>query len=252
MTATWRDGALWHPGDVVRRRFLIGGAAAVAATAAGTSPLVRDLLQPAPDANEMLEFFDTLALLSRNPDGPPEPGWVRKWTGPVAVRVHGRAGPRQLAEINGILSRLSRWTGLAFGLVGRNGGAANRIDVHLRSHDEMVERHGEGGPLCEAATYGNGGRLHTGVIEVGDRFVDCLRHEFMHALGFDNHWTGPRATGDMPSTLALRDAPARADRYSQCDALAIRILYDRRLPPGLPRDAALPVAGRIVESLLAA
>ena len=210
------------------------------------------LAQRPPSVAAMLEFFDTLALMSRNPDGPPRPGWVRKWTAPVAVRLYGRPEPRQLAEITAILSRLSAWTGLPFSLTGRHYGGANRIDLHVRSHDEMVERHGTGGPLCETATYGFGGRLRTGTIEVSDRFIDCLPHEIMHALGFDNHWTGPRATADMPSTLALRNAPARARQFSQFDELAIRILYDRRLPPGLHRDSALPLAGPIVESLLAA
>ena len=88
--------------------------------------------------------------MSRNPDGPPRPGWVRKWTAPVAVRVHGKPELRQIAEINGILSRLTQWTGLAFGRASRNGGGANRIDVHLRSHDEMVERFGTGGQIGRA------------------------------------------------------------------------------------------------------
>ena len=55
----------------------------------------------------------------------------------------------------------------------------------------------------------------------------------------------------VKSTIGAQRLETIADRYSQCDALAIRILYDRRLPPGLPRDAALPVAATIVESLLA-
>ncbi|MFQ5957999.1 MAG: hypothetical protein ACE5LF_01380, partial [Alphaproteobacteria bacterium] len=180
--------------------------------------------------------------------GPSEPGGVRKWTRPVTVRVYGAPERRPLAELADVLATLSRWTRLPFRLVGHDVYDDARIGVHFVAQGTMETRYD--GPVCHCATYGNGGRLHIGVIEVAEGYTDCLRHEFMHAVGFDNHWAGPHATEDMPSVLAHRYAAARADDFSLCDELAIRILYDARLAPGMPRADALPIARDVVGEVL--
>jgi len=84
------------------------------------------------------------------------------------------------------------------------------------------------------------------VIEISQRYADCLHHELMHGLGFDNHWTGPMATEARPSVLAHRGAPARAQAFSTYDLAAIRLLYDPRLIPGTRRDRALARARALI------
>lgn len=230
-----------------RRPFLVGAAS----LAVGGLPLPPMWGRGRPAPWGLLTFFDTIGLMRGNPDGSAIPGWVRKWTRPVEVRIHGTPEARNLAEIDSILATLSDWTGLPVGLSPAHAGSGARVDVHFRDRAEMDARYGaETRTVCHCETYGNGGALHTGRIEVSAGFTDCLRHEFMHALGFDNHWTGWRATPLMPSVLALRFAAARSDRFSYCDELAVRALYDPRLRPGTPRGVALRSASAILTDLL--
>ena len=80
-------------------------------------------------------------------------------------------------------------------------------------------------------------------------FEDCLHHEFMHALGFDNHWPGPKSGIAASSSLAHRYSAERTQGYSDWDKMAIRMLYHPRLRPGTPRSAALVDAADIVSEI---
>ena len=73
----------------------------------------------------------------------------------------------------------------------------------------------------------------------------------MHAIGFDNHWTGELATPNRPSVLAMRYDPARTAAFSPWDLLAIRVLYDPRLKPGMDRRTAMALAHSIINELSA-
>lgn len=229
-----------------RRGLLLGAAAATVLSLGrpGAAPIPPAApAQPPPDAR--LAFFDKLALRSRRADGGDVPGWIRKWTGPVAVRVFGVEPRRTRRALAAALHVISRETGLPFRIAPPGGGdPRRRLDIHYLDHEEMIARYG--GAVGNCATWGNGGRLHTGVIEISRRYADCLHHELMHGLGFDNHWTGPLATGALPSVLAHRDTQARARVFSSHDLAAIRLLYDPRLVPGTRRDRALPLVRALI------
>jgi hypothetical protein len=224
-----------------RRAVALAVIAAILGTAIGAGPAGAD---PGPD--DLLRFFDRLAVTDRTPDGGQQPGWVRKWTRSVAVRLEGRVTDQHRATVREITLRLSVLTGIQFYLADHATKAGNRLTVRILSHQDMMRIQGGSGPVCTAATFGNGGVLHTGWIEVSERYTDCLHHEFMHALGFDNHWAGRHATVDVPSVLALRRSPARVADYSLFDEVAIRLLYDTRLRPGMRRARALSAARNIV------
>ncbi len=235
-----------------RRTFVATASAAALAAALWPAPL-RANLAGDDDLEDALCFFDQMALMRREgDDGPAEPGWVRKWTGPVAVRLAGARSPRIGFELAAVLGQLSRWTGLPFRLTDARVPGAGAITIAVRPHAEIVRRFGAGGNVCECATYGWDGRLHTGSVEVSDRFADCLRHELMHAIGFDNHWSGDEMARPVRSVLAPRYTAYRSETFSRWDALAIRTLYDRRLVPGTRREIARPIARAVVSSLLAA
>jgi hypothetical protein len=232
-----------------RRPFLRGGAAALGVGVL-PQPFVGDWLrrQPTPDAGEALRFFDSLALMRGRRPGDARPGWVRKWTRPVAVRLVGAVTPPALAGMAEVLDALSAWCGLEYTLALDDAPPGNLLTIDIMDHERLIERYG--GPVCMTTTYGRGGALHTGLVEVSERFADCLRHELMHALGFDNHWHGAGVDAAMPSVLAPRDTADRVADFSPWDEVAIRALYDRRLAPGMPRHLALPLASRIVDELL--
>ena len=103
-----------------------------------------------------------------------------------------------------------------------------------------------GGALCATWTFGNNGDLHTAHMDVSDRFVDCLAHEFMHVLGIDNHWNGAFASPGIKTVLAPRGRPGRTIDFSDWDEMAIRLLYHPDVRPGMRRTAAMRVMRRLL------
>lgn len=198
-----------------------------------------------PDAEDLMLFFDHLALRRASKNGGVRPGWVRKWQQPVSVRTYGLNAIGHRRQIREILAAVTDWTGVPFRMraPGRNG---NEISIYFLSRSEMKRNNGPNGPVCRAQTRGNNGRIHTGRLEISDGFTDCLAHEFMHAIGFDNHWPGLKIGLGAPSVLADRYAPERRNWFTKWDELAIKTLYHPDLPPGTRRDDALPIARAIV------
>jgi hypothetical protein len=99
--------------------------------------------------------------------------------------------------------------------------------------------------VCQTETHGVGGLLQVGYMVVSEGYTDCLKHEFMHALGFDSHWY-PKSGSEIRSVLAYRDSPARSEDYSPWDIMAIRVLYDRRIRAGMNRQKSLTIAHEVI------
>lgn len=233
--------------DSLRRGRPVLAVLIVAGAIALAGPPASALLPPhRPPADEVMGFFDHVALNRGGSSGYSRPGEVRKLSGPVAITVIDDDAPGHLDRIGDVAATLSDWTDLRFYLSQTGQPGHDRIIVHIMPLAQMRRLYGHGGPVCFTRTWGRRGRLHTVFMQIADQFADCLAHEFMHAVGFDNHWTGPAATGHRPSVLAMRHSPARAKSFSIFDEVAIRLLYDRRLIPGTPRAEALPTARRIL------
>jgi hypothetical protein len=191
-----------------------------------------------PTIEDAVAFFDTLALTRRNAGGIAEAGSVRRWRGPVAVTLEGVAVPGFREVVAASLAHLSDWTGLAFRLVDR-AGSGDRIVIRIRPGRPTLAALGTGDAVCLTSAESEGGRLRRAVIDIGERYLDCLDHELMHALGFDNHWHGDGVARPIASVLAPRRSPDRRSFFSSWDILAIRTLYSTELPPGLARAEAL-------------
>jgi len=217
----------------------------VVAAGVVAKPAAAGLLGVEPDADMLVRFFDKLALTRRGRDAASVPMWVRKWRAPVAVRLLGDATAQERLATDHALETISSFTGLSFYRSRRRVQSANLLTLRFREHDEMTLRHGRGGAVCTASTSGNRGAIYRGRIDVSRRFADCLRHELMHAIGFDNHWSGEGADLRIFSVLAPRYSRARLHDYSPFDEAAIRMLYDPRLEPGMPRAEALTLVREI-------
>ena len=238
-----------RPRRLITRRSLIGGLAAwPAAAALGAGAWAGAAIAPA----DLLTFFDTLALQRSVGRGESRPGIVRKWTEAVAVRVRGVAAAPYQDSIRAMLAEVSALAGLDFALATPDGATANLITLYYLSRREIGRLYPRARAVCFTQARGQGGHIHTGEVRIGADFEDCLHHEFMHALGFDNHWEGRRFGLFAPSALADRFGHERTREFSDWDRLAIRLLYDLRLEAGLARAPALEVARRLVPELLTA
>jgi hypothetical protein len=90
----------------------------------------------------------------------------------------------------------------------------------------------------------DGGAMTRGVVIFGTlvegNLQACLSHEIMHAMGFLNH------SPILPSTLS----PLHAEQdFTLWDEVALRVLYDDRLRPGMTEDEAMPIARQIIREL---
>ena len=235
-----------HP--LPRLRFLrcLPRPAALPAAAAGLAILLVSAsagvpAAPAPAAeaiDDAVLFIETLALTRRAPGGMAEAGWVRRWRGPVAVTLEGVPVPGMQEMLAARLARISEWTGLPFRLV-EAAERGNRVAIRILPHGAMVERFGPAGNVCLTSTYGYDGRLHRAVVDISVRYLDCLDHELMHVLGFDNHWHDHGAARPMASVLSPRRSPDRRSAFSAWDILAIRTLYHDDVTPGMRRGEAV-------------
>jgi hypothetical protein len=167
---------------------------------------------------------------------------------------HGARKPRLRAAAAGavgdVLTRLSHWTELPFDLMPpgtpSEPGSGNTILVKLIPRPEFQRLYRTRDVVCQTETRGVGGTLQVGYMALSEGYTDCLKHEFMHALGFDSHWC-PKNPSEIHSVLALRESPARSDDYSPWDILAIRVLYDWRIQAGMNRQKSLTIAYEVIQ-----
>lgn len=195
-----------------------------------------------------MAFFDALALTEDYGPYNSRPPWIRKWTGPVAIVLEGRAEALR-PQVLSLIGRISGWTGLPFSIVKQNDRVfvkqTNLVTIRLVSPEAATHSFTADDIVCQTETHGLGGSLHTGTVKVREDFTDCLPHEFMHVLGFDAHWD-PDRSSPIRSVLAYRDSAWRTADFSPWDILAITLLYDWRLRAGMPRGAGLKVARNLV------
>jgi len=234
---------------VLLRRILLSficGAWALAGPVPGAGALEPELSSKlTPD---FMRFFDTLALTADYGPFNNRPPWVRKWEGPVQIVLGDSAEPIR-AEVERLAARITSWTELPF-LVMPPGTAVteetrNAITIRLLPRDAFVETYKSREVVCQTETHGIGGLLQIGYMVLSEGYTDCLRHEFMHALGFDSHWF-PQHASEIRSVLAYRESPARTEDYSPWDIMAIKILYDWRIRAGMNREKSLSLAYEVV------
>jgi len=231
------------------RRFLLSlacGMFALAAPAGG--PGASEPPQPVRQAPDFIQFFDALALTADYGPFNNRPPWVRKWAAAVRIVLDEPAESLR-GVIAELLGRLAGWTELPFELAPRGTAVAsddiNVITVKLLPRPAFQRLYRTRDVVCQTETHGVGGLLQVGYMVVSEGYTDCLKHEFMHALGFDSHWY-PKAGSEIRSVLAYRDSPARSEDYSPWDIMAIRVLYDRRIRAGMNRQKSLTIAHEVI------
>lgn len=180
-----------------------------------------------------------------------ERGMVVKWTKAPALRVLDSFGLRENEAISAALATIRRDTGLA---IERNDTLA-KSDITLELSDEdfakAIKATGEFGGLTRPVFGTYNGDLVSASIRIrrdwqrgGELyFYSVSAHELLHAVGFPGHAQG------FDSISSYRNQPRS---YTAWDELFMRVLYDKRLTPGMPRLFALPIACRVMHEMLIA
>ena len=197
---------------------------------------------------DFMRFFDTLALTEDYGPFNNRPPWVRKWEGPVRI-VLDPSAERLRGEVEALAVRIERWTGLPFIVMSPDTAlepeSQNVIAVKLLPRAAFMRTFNTREVVCQTETHGVGGLLQVGYMVLSEGYTDCLRHEFMHALGFDSHWY-PQYASEIKSVLAYRESEARAADYTRWDVMAIRVLYDGRIRAGMSRQKSLSIAHEVI------
>lgn len=201
-----------------------------------------------PVTADFILFFDTLALTADYGPFNNRPPWVRKWAAPVRIILEGDAESLR-GDISVIAEQFTDWTGLPF-VVAPLGTVAssdrqNVVIVRLLARDEFVRSFNSREVVCQTETHGVGGMLQVGYMVLSEGYTDCLRHEFMHVLGFDSHWY-PQHKSEIKSVLAYRESRSRAQDYTPWDIMAIKVLYDWRIRAGMNRQKSLRIAHEVI------
>ena len=197
---------------------------------------------------DFIQFFDTLALTADYGPFNNRPPWVRKWSGPVRIVLDPSAEVLR-GEIETLSARLSGWAGIPFTVAPPDTATAadtwNVITVQLLRRRVFQRLYNSRDVVCQTETHGVGGALQVGYMVLSEGYTDCLKHEFMHALGFDSHWN-PAASSDIRSVLAYRESAARSEDFTRWDIMAIRVLYDGRIRAGMTRQKSLRIAYEMI------
>lgn len=197
---------------------------------------------------DFIRFFDTLALTADYGPFNNRPPWVRKWAAPVRIVLEKDAETLR-AEVVHIARQFTGWTGLPFAVAppgtATPAGSRNVVIVRLLARDEFVRSFNSREVVCQTETHGVGGMLQVGYMVLSEGYTDCLRHEFMHVLGFDSHWY-PQHASEIKSVLAFRESSSRAADYTRWDIMAIKVLYDWRIRAGMNRQKSLRIAHEVI------
>jgi hypothetical protein len=193
--------------------------AACATPGAGVSP------------ERFARFFDELTYGNpATPEG--ETPTLVRWTGPRIV--YAVAGEHSTSDDQRIADVAGRFSGLT-GIEIRRGEASEAQLTIGFTKAQLLGAHDELG-RCVTRWRTSGSAVIRAEILVNTERVgsldECLDHELMHALGFRHH------SGIMPSVMSPF---APSGTLTVADRVALRILYDPKLTPGIGRDQAWPL-----------
>ena len=201
---------------------------------------------------EILRNFDLIAFNTE--DGRHTPH-VLKWQGPVRLYLHGQdRDGRFQAEVEAFLVELGRLTGLEMGFVADEADA--NVNLYYMSKAELVRtwsawvddpqdiRDIVYANECFAFPSARRFEIRAALMAIPTyrskaRRRACIVEEITQVLGLFND--DDRVVGSV-----FNDSTP-VDELTDHDRLLVRLLYDPRLVPGMPRAQALALAAQILD-----
>ncbi len=180
-------------------------------------------------------------------------GWVRKWNTHPVIRYQKDFDPAAIAALRETVGTLAAVTGLRLKLRPVAPDYFDRRGEHFIRDNITLLRPTDGniGNACYGeAKFARDGSVVVGAVYIspGFDFVpvrECVMEEFAQLLGPMND------TALIHQSLFNDQTNGIVSWLTWYDAILLRTLYDERLQPGMPKDEAMPIARRIIRSLLA-
>lgn len=190
-------------------------------------------------------MFDT-GRISHSADPTNEALMIARFASPVSVSVIEGATPDNQALVRRTLEDFAAVTGVT--IAWRQPGDRGADLVILFTDAEAFIVNGNERSACYARiSVGDDGIIRSSEVHVSRKAEnlwrdECLVHELIHAFGWRGHTHRIRSANSyMHGEFAL----------TRWDRLLMRTLYDPRLPPGMPKDDAIPKARVILREHLA-
>lgn len=172
-------------------------------------------------------------------------GNLAKWESPVIVSVVEGNNPENVAIATKTLAELAELGGLAVEWVEPDTPGIE-LQIHFGAEREYIIN-GNQLAACYARTAGTpDGHLKDVGIYIsaagdGGWRTDCLTHELLHGLGWRGH------THRLRSAISYAHGETGLTNW---DRMMMRALYDPRLPPGISKADAIPIARAIFHEML--
>lgn len=180
-------------------------------------------------------------------------GWVRKWNTHPIIRYQKDFDPAAVAALRETVGTLAAVTGLRLKLQPVAPDYFDRRGEHF-IRDNITLLRPTGGTVGNAC-YGEAKFARDGSVVVGAVYIsagfdyvpvrECVMEEFAQLLGPMND------TALIHQSMFNDQTNGIVSWLTWYDAILLRTLYDEQLQPGMPKDEAMPIARRIIRSLLA-
>jgi hypothetical protein len=172
-------------------------------------------------------------------------GNLARWESPVTVAVVEGDTPENVAITKEVLSELAELGGLELDWAERGADGID-LEIHFSDQREFIIN-GNQLATCYARTGGApDGRLagvgiYIGIAGDGEWRTDCLVHELLHGMGWRGH------THRLRSAISYAHGETGLTKW---DRLMMRALYDPRLPRGISKTDAIPIARVIFHEMI--
>lgn len=192
-------------------------------------------------SDEEIAYFAEIAFGTEG-GNPGDTLVVRKWRGDVRIRITGFPSERQVETVENVGRELADLTdGVDIAVLERGSDAASQAEILFVTHDSMAALLGDRPDGNYGVfTYWHDeddviyrGRAIIAYDRGSQELLDhIIREEFTQMLGLgQDSWTYEESIFYQGYSEVLEFLPV--------DRNVIRMLYDRRLSPGMPRSEAL-------------
>jgi hypothetical protein len=166
---------------------------------------------------------------------------IVRWSLPLRVEIKGSKTEAYRPEVQKLLVQFAERTAIDTALVD-DSAKANITVWFVENPDFLINREYVD---CYARINHLSGQILSAEVHISrtqmEQSVTCLAHELFHVFGLRYH------SGIARSVLS----PAHGEGAPiPWDDLALRVLYDERLEPGVTRDLARPVIREIVAGMI--